>query len=230
MVAAAPRRQTGPPGVADRALVLDRHLRRDLYGHRARVGEEDLVQRAGGEAGEPRGQLDCRFVREPAEHHVAHRVDLPVRGRVEVWVPVTVDRRPPRAHAVDELAPVGQPQPHTLRRDHRQWLGARGEPAVGVPHVLGVGGEKGGGARLRGVGGEEGGGSVDDDEVVRAGEVDGGRHVRRSRARSCRLRACGWPPSPPASRGPRRAGPSAGPRDRRRRSSAGPGRRAGPRW
>ena len=126
VVAAPPRQQPVLLGEALRVPVLQRHLQGDLDGHRAGVAEEHLVEAGGRQVDQPAGQLDGGTVGEPAEHHVAHRRGLLGHRVDEDGVPVAVDRRPPRRHAVDQLAVAGrgldrQPgagcPPHDQRRD-----------------------------------------------------------------------------------------------------------------
>ena len=75
MVAAAHGEEARPP-LACREMELQRHLHRDLDRDRARVGEEDVLERFGREVDESTTQLDGRAVREPAEHHMAHLGEL----------------------------------------------------------------------------------------------------------------------------------------------------------
>ena len=103
-----------------RAPVLQAHLDRDLDDDRTRIAQEGVLEPVGGQRDQPVGQRDGGLVRQPAEHHVAHPAQLVPGGGVQRGVPVAVDRRPPRAHPVDELAAVGEPQPHAGRRLDRQ--------------------------------------------------------------------------------------------------------------
>jgi hypothetical protein len=92
-----------PLGAPDSPLELQHHLHRDLDRDRAGVGEEDLLQAVGGELDERAAERDRGVVGQPAEHHVAEAVDLVADRLVQPRVAVAVDRRPPRAHAVDDL-------------------------------------------------------------------------------------------------------------------------------
>ena len=59
-----------------------------------------------------------------------------VTRRVQHRVPVAVDRRPPRRHAVDQLPAVGQPQPDPLRRSRTTYgVAAPGHRPVRMPDV-----------------------------------------------------------------------------------------------
>ena len=53
VVAAADREHAVPLGAAGAALVLERHLQRDLDAHRAGVGEEDVLEPVGGHLDQP---------------------------------------------------------------------------------------------------------------------------------------------------------------------------------
>ena len=76
VIAGAPGKEGIALRVAAPALVLQRHFECYLDAHGTGVGVEDLVVNVAGEleevAGEPRG----RFMGKPAEHNVAHRIDL----------------------------------------------------------------------------------------------------------------------------------------------------------
>ena len=93
---------------------------------------------AGASSTQALGQAHRRLVREPAEHHVRHALELLAHRRVERRVAVAVDRAPPRGHPVDQLAPVGELQAHALGRDDRQRRQRRGQRAVGMPDALAV--------------------------------------------------------------------------------------------
>ena len=142
VVAAAPGHQPVLGRAPPRPLVLQTHLDRDLDRDRAGVAEEDVLEPGGGDVDEEPGQLDGRTVREAAEHHVAHRAELVAHRGVEHGMAVAVDRRPPRRHPVDQLAPVGEPQPHPLRRHDRQRRHGCRHRRVGVPDVRAVGGQQ----------------------------------------------------------------------------------------
>ena len=104
VVAAADREESGAAPLAATDLRLEGHLHRDLDRDRAGVGEEDPGQRLRGHLDEPLDEADRGLVGQPAEHHVAHRVQLRAGGGVELRDPVAVDRAPPARHAVDDLA------------------------------------------------------------------------------------------------------------------------------
>ncbi len=136
VVAAAHGEHPGALGPAAPALELQRHLERHLDAHRARVGEEHPLQARRRQRHQPLGQPHRGRVGEAAEHHV-REVDRAHR-RVQLRHAVAVHRRPPRRHAVDQLAAVVQPQPDAVRpgdQAHRRRVGHR---RVGVPEVLAV--------------------------------------------------------------------------------------------
>ncbi len=142
VVAAAPGEQPPPLRAAARAPVLQAHLDRDLDRDRARVGEEDVLQRLRGDLHERGRQPDRGLVGEPAEHHMAHPPELVADGLVEHRMGVAVDGRPPGRHPVDQLAhPVhrlGQPQPHPRRGLHQVRRPHARHGRVRVPDVLPV--------------------------------------------------------------------------------------------
>ena len=131
VIAAAQRQQAG----ASRAGGLQAHLDRDLDGDRAGVGEEDVLERRRGQRNQPSRQLDRGLVGEAAEHDVRHAIQLCARGGVEHRVAVAVDRAPPRRHSVDQLAAVGQGEPHAARARDEQRRGGGRHRAVWMPDV-----------------------------------------------------------------------------------------------
>ena len=93
---------------------------------------------AGAISDEPLGKADGGLMREPAEHHVRHASSCSAQRGVERGVAVAVDGAPPRRHAVDQLASVGQTQAYPLGGQHRQGGCGGGQRRVGVPHALTV--------------------------------------------------------------------------------------------
>src|SRR6185437_13774979 len=69
---------------------------------------------------------------------MCHPLKLRAHSVVEHRMPVTVDRAPPRRHAIDQLAAIGQPQTHTIRADDLQRVTTSGHRAVWMPHVTSV--------------------------------------------------------------------------------------------
>ena len=155
-VIAAPDGEHPPPA----GLSLPGHLHRDLDRHRPRVGQEHLIQRrrprssqsprrrhlatAGASRRQPHqppAELNGWFVGEPAEHHVAHLVQLRPRRGIQLGHGVPVDGTPPRRHRVDDLArfavnPQAKPGPgRGFGQIRRAWPGHR---RVGMPQVVAV--------------------------------------------------------------------------------------------
>jgi hypothetical protein len=83
-VIAAPDRQKPralrPP---ERALVLQAHLDRHLDRHRSGVGEEHRSSPSGAISSRRSARRTRRLVREPAEHHVRHPLELLAHRLVE---------------------------------------------------------------------------------------------------------------------------------------------------
>ena len=131
VIAAAQREQARAP----RASGLQAHLDRDLDGDRARVGEEDVLERIWRECDEAPCELDRRLVREAAEHDVSHAAQLRGRRSVEGRVAVAVDRAPPRRHGVDRLATVSEPQAHASCGFDQERLERGGHRRVRMPDV-----------------------------------------------------------------------------------------------
>ncbi len=96
VISAANRQQPIAIRLAARDPVLDRHLDRDLDGHRARIGEKHVLQRRGRQVDQPARQGHRRRVRQAAEHHVGHRLELVPRGPIQLGDVVAVYRAPPR--------------------------------------------------------------------------------------------------------------------------------------
>jgi hypothetical protein len=119
-------------------VVLQGHLQRDLDRDRSRVGQEDTLQAGGGDVDQPLAEADRGLVRQSAEHHVGHLVDLRPQGVVEVGVAVAVDGAPPGRHRVDDLPAVGQPEAYPLRAGDQLRHQRIGHRRVRVPQVLAV--------------------------------------------------------------------------------------------
>ena len=128
---------------------LQGHLDGDLDGHRAGVAEEHASQRGRRQRDQPPCQSDHGRVRQAAEHDVAHGRGLSVQRLVEHRVAVAVDGRPPRRHAVDHLAAVGELQPGPVRGDDGIRRHLRRHAGIRVPHVSGVAVDQRGDLRRR---------------------------------------------------------------------------------
>ena len=122
--------------MTDPLLVLQGHLDGDLHRNRSRVRIKDLREVVARELHEIDRQPRRRLVREPAEHHVAHAIDLLLGGRGKPRVAVPVGGGPPGGHGVDELGAIGKREVDARGRLHD----ARGRAGlgVGVPDVVGI--------------------------------------------------------------------------------------------
>jgi hypothetical protein len=118
VVATANRQQARPARLSLRLPVLQRHLDRHFDRHRAGVAEKHVLQRLRRDGDQLACKADRRLMRQSAEHHVRHAAKLLRDRPVEFRMVVAVNRTPPRRHAVDQLAPVGEPEPHASRRRH----------------------------------------------------------------------------------------------------------------
>ena len=78
---------------------------------------------------------------DPAEHDVRHLVNLPLQRRIEAWVIVAVDRRPPGRHTVNQLFAAGEGQLATVGGHHRVDRQGGSHRGVGVPDVAPIEGE-----------------------------------------------------------------------------------------
>ncbi len=149
VIAVAQRNETRLRRQVPAAPVLDRHLQGDLDGHRTGIGEEHQVESVGGDVDQPLGQGDRRRMSDAAEHHVRHGVELLRYRRVQARVVVAVNHTPPRRHAIDQLAPVGEAQFHAAGGDHGHGSGAGTDRAVGMPDEFAVALLQGVGVRCR---------------------------------------------------------------------------------
>ena len=96
--------------------VLERDLDRDFHRDRARVREEDPFKADRCEAHKLLAELYCGLMGEPAKHDVRKGFELVSKRLFNPGVPVPVDRRPPRRHAIDQLLPVGEGESDALCR------------------------------------------------------------------------------------------------------------------
>ncbi len=133
VIAVAHGEQPRPLGSPDASCVLQRHLDGHLDRHRTRIGKEHVLESGGAQIDETLAQLDRPRMGDPAEHDMSHLAELRPHGLVEDRVPVAVDRRPPRRHAVDGIASVGEPQPRPLGAHDRHRRQRRRHRRVRVP-------------------------------------------------------------------------------------------------
>ena len=78
---------------------------------------------------------------DSAKHHVRHLVNLGLHRRIQTWVVVPVNGRPPRRHPVNELFAAGEVQLAAVGRGHRINGKRAGSGSVRVPDMLLVEGE-----------------------------------------------------------------------------------------
>ena len=116
VVPALQRRELRAPRTPLRPLVLHGHLRGHLHGDRPRVREKHAVEARRRTCGEPLGQLNRRFVRETAEHDMAHPLALATNRLDDRRMVVSVRHAPPAGDGVNQPPPVGEFDLHALRR------------------------------------------------------------------------------------------------------------------
>ena len=102
------------------APILHRHFQRDFDRDRAGLGKEHPRQIARQQRGQPLRQRQRLLMRQPAEHHMRHLLELSRDGFANMRMVVAVAGGPPAGDAVDQLAPVGELDPRALRARHRQ--------------------------------------------------------------------------------------------------------------
>ena len=114
--------------------LFDRHFNADRTG----IAQEHLFKAARRQLYQQLAELNRRFMRQAAEHHVRHLVELGLGSGIQHRMTITVDRTPPRRHAVDQRSAVFQHDAYALgmaHRIHRQRILHRG---IGVPEVVSV--------------------------------------------------------------------------------------------
>jgi len=139
-VSPAPGPQTIFRRLSEAPPVLQAHLHCDFDGHRTGVGEEHLVEVRWCDVDEQSPEASGGFVRQSAEHDMAHLAELPCGGGVEHGIAVAVNGGPPRAHPVDQSAAVGERQDSPLRRVDDQRTSRRGKRSVRMPEDIGIDG------------------------------------------------------------------------------------------
>ena len=136
MIPAADRRKTMFLRLPLRLPILNGHLHRYLYRHRAAIGIEDLIHRGRQQGQQLRTQLHGRFMGKAPEHDVAHLLQLRLGRRIEHGVIIPMHRCPPGRHPINQLCAICQGDRHALGlryRINRQRINRRG---VGMPQVI----------------------------------------------------------------------------------------------
>ncbi|CFM10567.1 Uncharacterised protein [Bordetella pertussis] len=146
MVAAAKRHEARAAALALVEPELHGHFHGHLHRHRTRIGVEHAFQPRPQQRAQAAGQVQRRLVRQAAEHHMRHAVQLLAHRLGDMRVVVAMAGRPPRGHAVDQRASVGQLQQAAVAAHHRQrrrgGLHLRiGQPDMGI--ALGHPGRRG---------------------------------------------------------------------------------------
>ena len=108
MVTAPRRKKLATPGLAPALLVLQSHFQGHLHRHRTGIGKKHALKPRRHEAQQPFGQIDRRFVRQAAKHHVGHAPGLCVQGLHKARMVVAVHGCPPGRHAVHKFPAVCQ--------------------------------------------------------------------------------------------------------------------------
>ncbi len=139
MIAALEGDELGAAADAPVEPVLHRHLHGDLDRHRAGVREEHPIEIAGHQGREPSRQRQRRLVRQPAEHHMRHRCELPFDRLPDVGMVVAMTGRPPRGDAVDQRAAVGERDAAAVGAHDRQRRPRGLHLRIGQPDVLQAG-------------------------------------------------------------------------------------------
>ena len=119
--------------------VLRRHLERDFDRDRTGVGKEHAAEIARQQRGQPPRQRQRRLMRQPAEHHMRHLLELLGHRVPYVRLVIAVAGGPPAGDAVDQFAAVGQHDARALRAHHRQRRRCGLHLGIGQPDVLEAG-------------------------------------------------------------------------------------------
>ena len=118
--------------------ILRGHFNRHLHGHGSGVREEDLFQPRWRQRQQFAPQIDGRFMGDAAKHHMGHVLHLRVQRGVQLWVVVTVNRRPPGRHAVDQLFAAGEPEAHAAGARDRVNRQRRRRRGVRMPQMIAI--------------------------------------------------------------------------------------------
>ena len=120
---------------------LHGHFQGALHGSGAIVGKKHPLQRAmGKKSAQLRRQLGGAGIAEAQIRAVRDFSQLPIQRIVDPGMSVSVDVGPDRRIAIEVLAPLGIPQPHTLAAGDDQALAGRIAPisliGEGMPAML----------------------------------------------------------------------------------------------
>ena len=118
--------------------VLQGHFHRHLDRYRTGIGKEHRLQGFRRQLDQQTGQLDGGAMCQSAEHDMRHVLELAGYRRIQHRVIVAMDGAPPRRHAVDQFATVGQTDAHAVCRPHRVDRQVGTQRAVGVPDMRAV--------------------------------------------------------------------------------------------
>ena len=144
MIAAAEGQDLAAALLAPVHPELDRHLHGDLDADRAALGEEHPLQIARQQRRQPRSKPVGLLMGKPAEHYMRHGFELRPHSLGDMGMVVAMAGGPPACDAVDQFAPVGEPDARALRAGDRQWQGSClhlriGQPDMGPPGLEPVG-------------------------------------------------------------------------------------------
>ena len=126
MIPAPHRRDILLRGQTPRLLVLHRHFQRNFHRNRTRIRIKNTVQSLWQNPDQQLAQFHRRLVRQTAEHHMRHLLNLRLNRLIQNGMIVAVYRTPPRRHPVNQPRAVRQFDMHALRtvnRINRQRVG-----------------------------------------------------------------------------------------------------------
>jgi len=131
-------------GQTPRLLVLHRHLQRNFHRNRTRIRIKNTVQPLRQNPDQHLAQFHRRLVRQTAEHHMRHLLNLRLNRLIQNRMIVAVYRTPPRRHPVNQPRTVRQFDMHTLRTAHRINRQRIGHGRIGMEQMGAVEIEQGG--------------------------------------------------------------------------------------
>ena len=123
---------------ACRIMILDGHLHGHLNGHRAAVRIEYTGEFFGKNPAESLSELNCRLMREAAEHHMRHFIHLLLQRGIQHRMVVAVHRTPPGRHAVNEFSTVFQHYAASVRLPDPVRRKRMSRRCIWMPQVLPV--------------------------------------------------------------------------------------------